>query len=420
MLLDTYGLVYRAFFALPPGLTTSKGVPINAAYGFTMMLNKLIADEKPTHVIAAFDKGMPAERVAMYQRVQGAARRACPTICAVSSRWCGSILDVHRIPIVEIEGQEADDVIATLARQAEEARRADARRDRRSRSAADRRRTYDGPHDAPRNHRARTLRSGRRARALRPRAVAASGLSWPQRRSVRQSSRHSGRRRKDRDQAVTGGGLARCARRESGARRQSRSCQSSSRSTASRRACAGPSRSCAAIFRCTSTGKLAAMRAVRRRALSAVSRARIQVAARQAAGADGLPLFDEPSKSSTARYRSYVASVDPPEFVRLGRRAARARGAANASRCRRAGRYDRRERRAGDGLAFARGALAHDPVRAALARAFWRCARATSAPTMPSAAARRCARGGVDRRDFTDDAMIAAHLLDPSRSVRRS
>ena len=47
MLLDTYGLVYRAFFALP-GLTTSKGAPINAVYGFTMMLNKLIADEKPT------------------------------------------------------------------------------------------------------------------------------------------------------------------------------------------------------------------------------------------------------------------------------------------------------------------------------------------------------------------------------------
>ena len=76
MLLDTYGLVYRAFFALP-GLTTSKGVPINAAYGFTMMLNKIIADEKPTHVIAAFDKGMPAERVALYKEYK-AQRTAMP------------------------------------------------------------------------------------------------------------------------------------------------------------------------------------------------------------------------------------------------------------------------------------------------------------------------------------------------------
>src|SRR5665213_2757763 len=65
MLLDTYGLVYRAFFALP-ALTTTHGVPINAAYGFTMMLTKLLGDEKPTHVIAAFDKGLPAARVALY------------------------------------------------------------------------------------------------------------------------------------------------------------------------------------------------------------------------------------------------------------------------------------------------------------------------------------------------------------------
>ena len=74
MLLDTYGLVYRAFFALP-GLTTSKGMPINAVYGFTMMLNKLIADEKPTHILAAFDKGMPADRVCALCRIQGAAAR---------------------------------------------------------------------------------------------------------------------------------------------------------------------------------------------------------------------------------------------------------------------------------------------------------------------------------------------------------
>ena len=76
MLLDTYGLVYRAFFALP-GLTTSKGMPINAVYGFTMMLNKLIADEKPTHILAAFDKGMPTHRVALYAEYK-AQRRVMP------------------------------------------------------------------------------------------------------------------------------------------------------------------------------------------------------------------------------------------------------------------------------------------------------------------------------------------------------
>ena len=76
MLLDTYGLVYRAFFALPV-MTTATGMPTNAAYGFTMMLNKLIADERPTHVLAAFDKGMPAERLALFAEYK-AQRRAMP------------------------------------------------------------------------------------------------------------------------------------------------------------------------------------------------------------------------------------------------------------------------------------------------------------------------------------------------------
>ncbi len=119
MLLDTYGLVYRAFFALPP-LTTTRGVPINAAYGFTMMLNKIIADEKPTHVIAAFDKGLPAHRVALYQQYK-AQRDKMPDDLRPQFMLVRQILQTNRIPVLEIEGEEADDVIATLARQAREA-----------------------------------------------------------------------------------------------------------------------------------------------------------------------------------------------------------------------------------------------------------------------------------------------------------
>ena len=118
MLLDTYGLVYRAFFALP-ALTTTRGMPINAAYGFTMMLNKIIADERPTHVIAAFDKGLPAHRVAMYQQYK-AQRDSMPDDLRPQFALVRRVLDVNKIPIVEVEGEEADDVIATLARQAEE------------------------------------------------------------------------------------------------------------------------------------------------------------------------------------------------------------------------------------------------------------------------------------------------------------
>ncbi|MBV9408685.1 MAG: DNA polymerase I [Candidatus Eremiobacteraeota bacterium] len=119
MLFDTYGLVYRAFFALP-ALTTTRGVPINAAYGFTMMVNKIIADEKPTHVIAAFDKGLPAARLALYPQYK-AQRTETPDELRSQFALVRKILAVYGIPIVEYDGEEADDVIATLACQAEAA-----------------------------------------------------------------------------------------------------------------------------------------------------------------------------------------------------------------------------------------------------------------------------------------------------------
>ncbi len=116
MLLDTYGLVYRGYFALPPLLTT-RGVPIGAAYGFTMMLVKLIADEKPTHVIAAFDRGMPASRVALYPEYK-AHRDATPDDLRSQFALVRQILATYAIPILEVDNEEADDVIATLALQA--------------------------------------------------------------------------------------------------------------------------------------------------------------------------------------------------------------------------------------------------------------------------------------------------------------
>ncbi len=116
MLLDTYGLVYRAFFALP-ALMTSKGVPINAAYGFLTMLLKIVADEKPTHVIAAFDKGLPQARLALYDQYK-AQRDKMPDDLRSQFELVRRILATYRIPIVEIEGVEADNVIATLAKRA--------------------------------------------------------------------------------------------------------------------------------------------------------------------------------------------------------------------------------------------------------------------------------------------------------------
>ncbi|MDE2573582.1 MAG: DNA polymerase I [bacterium] len=117
MLLDVYGLVYRAFFALPP-LTTTKGVAISAAYGFTMMLRRLIAEERPTHLIACFDKGLPLERIQQFKEYK-AQRQETPDDLRSQFPLVRRVLEAYRIPVAEYEGKEADDVIATLAHQAE-------------------------------------------------------------------------------------------------------------------------------------------------------------------------------------------------------------------------------------------------------------------------------------------------------------
>ncbi len=119
LLLDTYGLVYRAFFALPP-LTTAGGVPINAAYGFTTTLVKILENEKPTHAIAAFDRGLPAHRMEMMPQYK-AQREAMPDELRSQFALVRRVLEVFGIPIAELDGNEADDIIATLAAQAERA-----------------------------------------------------------------------------------------------------------------------------------------------------------------------------------------------------------------------------------------------------------------------------------------------------------
>ena len=119
MLLDTYGLVYAAFFAMKDRpLTTSRGVRIEAAYVFTTTLTKLIADEKPTHVVACFDRGLPHARIAIFEAYK-AQRETMPDDLRSQFALVREILAVYDIPTMEVEGEEADDVIATLASQAE-------------------------------------------------------------------------------------------------------------------------------------------------------------------------------------------------------------------------------------------------------------------------------------------------------------
>jgi DNA polymerase I len=120
LLIDAYALVYRAFFALPP-LTTSSGKAVNAAYGFQRMLHRMLVEIKPSHVIACFDAGIPKERFAAVPEYK-ANRPEMPDDLRPQFHIVRRILAGYGIPIIEVEGEEADDCIATLVTQARERR----------------------------------------------------------------------------------------------------------------------------------------------------------------------------------------------------------------------------------------------------------------------------------------------------------
>jgi DNA polymerase-1 len=117
VLIDGHSLVYRAFFALP-SLTDREGNVVNAAYGFTSML-LLALQEHPDYVLASFDLGgrtFRHEELAQYK----ATRRPTPPELSPQFPLTRDIVRAFGIPIYEIQGVEADDVIGTLARQARE------------------------------------------------------------------------------------------------------------------------------------------------------------------------------------------------------------------------------------------------------------------------------------------------------------
>src|SRR5437016_5713154 len=113
-LLDGHSLSYRAFFALPPDLATRSGQVTNAVYGFTAMLIKLLGEEHPDLIAVAFDAGKPTVRLERYAEYK-AGRRETPDDFKQQLPLIREVVETLRIPIVEVEGYEADDAIATLA-----------------------------------------------------------------------------------------------------------------------------------------------------------------------------------------------------------------------------------------------------------------------------------------------------------------
>jgi DNA polymerase I len=118
-LLDAYALIFRGYFAfIKNPRINSKGMDTSAIMGFMNALMDVIKREKPDHLAVAFDKGGSTYRYEMYQEYK-AHRDQTPEAIKIAVPYIQELLKAMHIPIVEVSGFEADDLIGTLAKQAE-------------------------------------------------------------------------------------------------------------------------------------------------------------------------------------------------------------------------------------------------------------------------------------------------------------
>lgn len=118
VLLDGNSLAYRAFFALPL-LTNDSGIHTNAVYGFTMMLQNILKEEQPTHVLVAWDAGKTTFRHSTFSEYKGGRQKTPPEL-SEQFPYLRKLLTAFNIPQYELENFEADDIIGTLSRTASE------------------------------------------------------------------------------------------------------------------------------------------------------------------------------------------------------------------------------------------------------------------------------------------------------------
>ena len=112
-LIDGNSFCYRAFYAIR-SLTNSKGQPTNAIYGFITMIKKLIEDEKPGYLAIAFDLKGPTFRHKKFEEYK-IHRKPMPDELVGQMPLIKEVVRGYNIPIFEMQGYEADDVLATLA-----------------------------------------------------------------------------------------------------------------------------------------------------------------------------------------------------------------------------------------------------------------------------------------------------------------
>jgi DNA polymerase-1 len=118
-LIDAMALAYRAYFAfIRQPLINSKGENTSAVYGFVTFLNRILSQEFPDHIAVVFDTGKPNFRHKEYKEYK-ATRQKMPDDMITQIPIIKEVVRAYNIPAIEMEGYEADDVIGTLAKQAE-------------------------------------------------------------------------------------------------------------------------------------------------------------------------------------------------------------------------------------------------------------------------------------------------------------
>lgn len=119
VLIDGNAILHRAYHALPPVFTAPDGTMVNAVYGFVSILIKIVSDLKPTHIAVAFDRAAPTFRKKLFKEYQAQRPK-------MDDELAGQIQKVHdvirsfAIPIYEVDGFEADDVIGTIDKHAKQ------------------------------------------------------------------------------------------------------------------------------------------------------------------------------------------------------------------------------------------------------------------------------------------------------------
>lgn len=118
-LLDAYALIFRAYYAfINNPIKTSKGLNTSAIYGFVNTLNEVLKNQLPSHIAVVFDPPTKTFRHKMYKEYK-ATREVTPEDIKKSIPYIKEILSAYKIPVVEVDGYEADDAIGTIAKKAE-------------------------------------------------------------------------------------------------------------------------------------------------------------------------------------------------------------------------------------------------------------------------------------------------------------